>query len=292
MDHAPKPAEPSVPIAMPLADEARELSPVALSPLDRPQGAAELSPAEARRINARTPRAALPLEPARPFVLGAATAQDRGRALNCLTQAIYYEAGFESAAGRRAVAQVVLNRVRHPAFPKSVCGVVFQGGELATCQFSFTCDGALGRSPQPEAWRRARAVAAEALAGSVETSVGGSTHYHADYVAPYWAPRLAKITQIGAHIFYRWRGAAGERVAFVGRYAGHEPIVLAPSLRAASAAEADRLAAAPERRADNDIGGRITLGLGWTPSVPDVSPNHSAFARTLAADGGAPNPSS
>jgi hypothetical protein len=273
------------------AESSVELPPAGLSPLDKPLGAVELTAEEARRINARTPLAHVAVEPARPFVLHAATEEDRRRALHCLTQAIYYEAGFEPAAGQRAVAQVVLNRVRHPAFPKSVCGVVFQGGDLATCQFSFTCDGSLARAPSPEAWRRARAVAAEALAGRVEASVGGSTHYHADYVAPYWAPRLAKITQIGAHIFYRWKGAAGERVAFVGRYSGREAVVVAGRMPSMAAEPA----AAPERRADNDLGGRITVGLGWTPSVPALDPARSAFARTVAADGGlaaAANPSS
>jgi len=214
-------------------------------------------------------------------MLTAATAEDRTRALECLTQAVYYEAGFESALGQRAVAQVVLNRLRHPAFPKTVCGVVFQGADLATCQFSFTCDGAMSRAPAAAAWRRSREVAAQALAGRVEGSVGGATHYHADYVAPYWAPRLAKITQIGGHIFYRWTGSTGERAAFVGRYAGREPLIVEPQFRIATL-DAQALAAAgpPERRAANDLAGRIDPSLGWTPSVPDVG---SAYAQAVAA---------
>ena len=87
----------------------------------------------------------------RPFDLSDSDPLDRRRALLCLTQAVYYEAGFEPLEGRRAVAQVVLNRMRHPAFPKSVCGVVYQGARDPVCQFSFVCDGSLYRAPG--AWR-------------------------------------------------------------------------------------------------------------------------------------------
>ncbi|WP_416365907.1 cell wall hydrolase [Sphingomonas aerolata] len=79
------------------------------------------------------------------------SATDRARALLCLTTAIYYEAASEPDAGQRAVAQVILNRVRHPAFPATVCGVVYQGphsgGAPTACQFSFACDGATARAP-------------------------------------------------------------------------------------------------------------------------------------------------
>lgn len=161
----------------------------------------------------------LPLEPAKPFVL-VGSPEDKQRALTCLTQAVYYEAGYEPLAGRRGVAQVVLNRVRHPAFPNSVCGVVYQGSGSAVCQFTFVCDGSLQRRPVPKAWREAESVALAALHGYVEGEVGEATHYHADYVAPNWAPLLAKVAIIGQHIFYRWPGAAGERAAFSARYEG------------------------------------------------------------------------
>jgi hypothetical protein len=158
----------------------------------------------------------------RPFVL-TADGEDRERALTCLTQAIYYEAAREPEVGQAAVAQVVLNRLRHPAYPKSICGVVYQGAARATgCQFTFTCDGALRWAPEPTLWRRARQVAERALAGYVDKQVGSATHYHADYVAPYWAPTLVKMTQVGQHIFYRWTGPWGEPPAFTGRYAGGE----------------------------------------------------------------------
>ena len=177
---------------------------------------------DARGINGLVPISPLPILPMNPFVLPAKGAE-RDRAMQCLTQAIYYEAGFESGEGQEAVAQVILNRLRHPAYPKSVCGVVYQGSQRATgCQFSFTCDGSLSRPVSATAWQRAQFVAKQALAGFVYKGVGPSTHYHADYVFPYWAVTLVKLTQIGAHIFYRMTGPSGAPDAFDGRYAGGE----------------------------------------------------------------------
>jgi spore germination cell wall hydrolase CwlJ-like protein len=181
---------------------------------------------EAQRLNAAMPALMGALRPAHPFVFKPATAEDRRRALRCLTQAVYYEAGLEPSEGQAAVAQVVLNRVRDPNYPNTVCGVVFQGAERTTgCQFSFTCDGALAQGQVAWAWNRARAVAERALAGAVATRVGTATHYHADYVHPWWSPTLAKITQIGAHIFYRWKGVHGDTSAFRQVYAGREPAI-------------------------------------------------------------------
>ncbi|MXO92760.1 cell wall hydrolase [Erythrobacter arachoides] len=150
--------------------------------------------------------------------------RDHVRAQECMTQAIYYEAASESDAGQRAVAQVVLNRVAHAAYPRSVCGVVYQGSERSTgCQFSFTCDGSLARRPSQTAWSRASRIAREALAGVVYAPVGTATHYHTLAVHPYWAPSLDTVTVIGAHIFYRWKGAAGQPSAFRAGYSGGEP---------------------------------------------------------------------
>lgn len=199
---------------------------------------------EAQRLNAGTPTAFGALRPARAFVLRT-TGEDRRRALRCLTQAVYYEAALEPTEGQEAVAQVVLNRVRDPNYPNTVCGVVFQGAERVTgCQFSFTCDGALAQGPVPWAWKRAEAVAARALNGHVATRVGTATHYHADYVHPWWAPTLLKIDQIGAHIFYRWKGVYGETGAFTQPYAGREPLIdearfSRPRVLLASAAEGE-----------------------------------------------------
>ncbi|WP_411286428.1 cell wall hydrolase [Phenylobacterium sp.] len=176
----------------------------------------------AQDVNALMPFAGLPIRPMRPFLLKGG-GEDRARAQECLSQAVYYESAREPQKGQEAVAQVVLNRVRHPAYPKSVCGVVYQGAARATgCQFTFTCDGSLRWKPEPALWRRAQDVARRALAGHVEKGVGSATHYHASYVAPYWAPTLVKMTQVGAHIFYRWTGPWGEPAAFTGSYAGRE----------------------------------------------------------------------
>ncbi|HEX8641932.1 MAG TPA: cell wall hydrolase [Allosphingosinicella sp.] len=159
------------------------------------------------------------------FVFSGRTPLDRLRSLDCLAQAIYYEAASESEDGQRAVAQVVLNRVRHPAWPNSVCGVVYQGPMRpgGGCQFTFTCDGSLMVRPGGGAWARARTLAAEALAGRAYEPVGTSTHYHTYYVSPAWAPRLQATTVIGAHLFYRLPGEWGESRAFTDVYAGTEP---------------------------------------------------------------------
>ena len=200
---------------------------VALPPPDllRP-----LTAEEAILINAKRAPDARPDTPAAKFNGKTADDISRMRALDCLNQAIYYEAASESVDGQRAVAQVVLNRVRHPAYPASVCGVVYQGSERTTgCQFSFTCDGSLRRIPAASLWQRARKLAGEALAGKVFGPVGHATYYHADYVVPYWADSLDKEIQIGRHIFYRLRGKLGTRRAFDQRYRGQELAPLTPT---------------------------------------------------------------
>jgi hypothetical protein len=160
---------------------------------------------------------------AKPFVMRAGSV-DHSRALKCLADAIYYEAANEPDAGQRAVAQVILNRMRHPTYPNSVCGVIYQGSERATgCQFSYSCDGSMARIPARASWLRAQRVAAQALAGSVYAPVGMATHYHATYVYPYWAPSLNFVGTIGAHRFYTWKGSAGRQSAFFRGHAGREP---------------------------------------------------------------------
>jgi hypothetical protein len=167
-------------------------------------------------LNDTLPFSKSPIEPAAPLLLSVSETTAVGRSsLDCLTQAVYYEAASEPEQGQRAVAQVVLNRVRHPSFPNSVCGVVYQGSERRTgCQFTFTCDGSLRRTPSTGLWLRARQVAESALRGRIEASVGMATHYHTDWVFPYWAPNLKKITRVGTHIFYGWNGSWGRRAAF------------------------------------------------------------------------------
>ena len=147
----------------------------------------------------------------------------RDRALECLAAAVYYEAAGERREGQQAVAQVVLNRVRHPAFPASICAVVFQGATRETgCQFTFTCDGSLMRAPSRAAWSGARTIANEALSGSVFAPVGMATHYHTEYVVPYWSTTLSKSAKLGTHIFYRWPGPSARPAAFRQKYAGME----------------------------------------------------------------------
>ena len=160
------------------------------------------------------------------FVFEGRTGLDRLRAHDCLAQAIYYEAGSESEDGQRAVAQVVLNRVRHPAWPDSVCGVVYQGPMRpgGGCQFTFTCDGSLAVRPAGLAWARARVLAAEALAGRIYEPIGLSTHYHTHAVSPAWAPALQRTLVIGAHRFYALPGQWGRADSFTDAYAGSEPL--------------------------------------------------------------------
>lgn len=186
-----------------------------------PHDSFEPATASFQTIPAGTPS---PGPAARSMVLGG-SAIDKARALQCMTMAIYYEAASESDAGQRAVAQVVLNRVAHPTYPNSVCGVVFQGSERVTgCQFSFTCDGALARKPSRLFWERAQSVALAALSGAVYRPVGLATHYHTVQIHPYWADSLNHIGTIGAHRFYRWKGAAGLPAAFTSAYRGNEPL--------------------------------------------------------------------
>jgi len=193
-----------------------------------------IAPQQALKVNAEIPLASGPNPAAAPFVFKG-NATTRTQALQCLASAVYYEAGNQDADGERAVAQVVLNRVRHPAFPSSVCGVVYEGSTRPTgCQFTFTCDGSLAHEPNAEGWARARQVAEAALAGAVYAPVGWATHYHADYVLPTWASSMAKNAIVGAHLFYRWSGGWGQANAFSSSYAGREPN--AASLRTAALA--------------------------------------------------------
>jgi hypothetical protein len=174
-------------------------------------------------------------EAAEPFV----ASRDSGtfeRSAECLTQAIYYEARNQSDDGERAVAQVVLNRVRHPAFPNSVCGVVYQGSVRAGggCQFTFTCDGSMNGGVEPYAWARARRIAEAALHGSVYRPVGLATNYHTTAIHPYWAPTLIPQVIVGAHIFYRRPGSETVE-AFNQAPSDYEPDAPAPQFRYAVA---------------------------------------------------------
>lgn len=165
------------------------------------------------------------------------TPDDLTNARECLALAAMAEAG-NTDQGQRAVIQVILNRVRHPAFAKTVCGVVFEGSQRVTgCQFSFTCDGSLTRRYGTAAWLAARNRAEDALKGYVFPAVGAATHYHTDWVYPSWSPKLEKITRIETHLFYRWPGVWGTSAAWQG-YRGSEPVYAGFISRPDIAAEA------------------------------------------------------
>lgn len=210
-------------------DDAPDQAPRAAQP-PRPEPLVFLPIAsdEARRLNAQIPFR--PVGPAaKPFFLNA-EGLDRARAIDCLSAAMLYEAG-DDGEGQYAVAQVVLNRVRHPAFPASICGVVFEGTERATgCQFTFTCDGALARVPPLAAMGRARSRANDMLRGRVATEVGLATHYHTDWVHPAWSAQLEKIARVGTHLFFRWGNGWGTPSAMRQKPSPTEPVVakLAP----------------------------------------------------------------
>jgi len=255
----------------------------------------------AQERNALIPISGQPAQMSGFSAIGTGSAQ-YGTALKCLTQAIYYEAANEPLQGKRAVAQVVLNRLKHPAYPNSVCGVVYEGVNQPVCQFSFTCDGSLLRTPMARQWNESRDVARAALAGSVEPSVGSATHYHADYVLPRWAYTLAKIEKIGAHIFYRFPGGAGSQRAFSDHWTGREfiPQIDRSRLEAMLAAqmEPEEPAFVPgttvtphvaDRHAPADVGGRLDTTKTWRLRIPDPvngrsGAGGSAQIRELSAD--------
>jgi spore germination cell wall hydrolase CwlJ-like protein len=240
-----------------------------------------LAPDDARKRNARVgfePRAGAV---ARPFAFTGSDL-DRARAEECLATAVLYEAG-DDAVGQQAVAQVVLNRVRHPAFPGTVCGVVYQGAERRTgCQFTFTCDGSLQRRTMSRpTWQRARAVAANALSGHVNATVGLATHYHTDWVYPYWSPSLRKLAQVGTHLFFGWPGGWGGPGAFGKRYKGNE--AGAPGMALAALGAGEGSAAMPA------LDEPKILGLPQAPAKLPASlgkvPLYGTRVKLVGADG-------
>lgn len=262
-----------------------------------------VAPNDAKAINARVPFATGANPAARPYIF-AGGMEDRARASDCLAAAVLYEAG-DDTVGQQAVAQVVLNRARHPAYPGTVCGVVFQGSERHTgCQFTFTCDGALNRQYSAAAWDRARSVAGMALAGYVYAPVGLATHYHTDWVVPYWSDNLEKIAAVGTHLFFRWPGGWGKPAAFRQRGNGIEPGIgkmarlspahalalggadgaLADAGDAASALDAEVAAVTIPATATlrTDAGGRVTGTI--TPSTTATTSEAIVITLNKASD--------
>ncbi len=251
----------------------------------------QLTSADAAQLNSVLPIDDADFAPAQPFILRA-SGPERDRAVLCMTQAIYYEAALEPTEGQQAVAQTVLNRVRHPDFPKSVCGVVYEGSQLPIgCQFSFTCDGSLARPPMEPYWTRAKMVAEAALDGFVAKDIGSATHYHADYVFPRWGPQMVKIVQLGAHIFYRFPGPYGAPQVLTGRYAGNELAValVSPAQAALEAAKAAavnaQLGAGGVQTVASVAGGRPMLVIPpASPGAPDAS-GAGSDARAIVVPG-------
>ena len=132
-------------------------------------------------------------------------AEEMSAQMKCLAEAVYYEARSESTQGQIAVAEVIMNRVRDHRYPNSACGVVYQGATRTTgCQFTFTCDGAMARTPRGSRWEAAKSIAAHVYLDLDEPRTGGATHYHATYVNPVWNSGLIRTSRIGTHIFYRF----------------------------------------------------------------------------------------
>lgn len=140
------------------------------------------------------------------FAQGEAVATSE-KELWCLSTAIYFEARGESYRGQVAVAQVVLNRVKDRRYPGTICGVVFQNQtKRNACQFSFACDGIPEYINDAKSWAQAEDIAERFTDGELYlTEVADATHYHATYVRPAWAPRMTKLSQIGLHVFYRFK---------------------------------------------------------------------------------------
>ncbi len=137
---------------------------------------------------------------------GESQAEFEERERRCLATAIYFEARGEPVRGQIAVGQVILNRVRSPQFPETICGVVYQGQMQKGCQFSFACDGHTDMPRDNDQWALAQDLSHQITSGQVWLpEVGYSTYYHANYVRPGWVNAMNKIDAIGRHIFYKKR---------------------------------------------------------------------------------------
>jgi len=202
------------------------------------------------------------LQTAAPFRLADPT--DTAHDLDCLTAAVYYEARGESREGQAAVAQVVLNRVRSPAFPKTVCGVVYQGAAAHSCQFSFACDRSVAARHEVGAWDRARTVAGRALGGYVMSTVAGATHFHVVSLGALWNGSMVKVAQVGQHVFY---GFGGHRGALDGA------MVARNSTASEAAAPAPRAMLAPDKPADTSP----------APTTVAAAPSVAPAATTTAS---------
>ena len=206
------------------------------------------------------------------------SALDSARQLDCLTQAVYFEARGEVPRGQAAVAQVVMNRVKNPSFPKTVCGVVFQGAATHGCQFSFACDGSMRRGRETGAWDRARRIAERTFSGVRLADIGAATHFHTTSVQPDWGPQMLRVAQVGLHVFYRFNPHAPvarpmdeNRAVFVSL-----PIGPAASLRLANAVL--------QKTADATV-----AASGLAPALGEAKPAASKPPEPVVTPGNAPD---
>lgn len=268
-------------------DLAPNRNPVLLSELARLPGSPDAAPAaqlalpsgsfDPRALNAAIPFIAGKIDPALPYRF-AGGVTDRANARDCLALAAMAEAGA-SDPGQRAVMQVVLNRARHPAFANSVCGVVFEGAERATgCQFTFTCDGSLSRRYAPASWDAARQRADQALSGYVYRPVGNATHYHTDWVFPWWSPKLQKLAQVETHLFLRWPGYWGSVTSWRKGRTGPEPSFAALLARFAKGAQGEV-----------QLAEQSPLGEVLMPPLPADTPKVSGGAVIMRLPSGKAN---
>lgn len=235
----------------------------------------EATPTDAIAMNAARPISSGPNPAARAFGLSLSP-DSRARAVSCLAVAAVYEAGG-GQSDQQAVMQVILNRARHPAFPKTICGVVFQGSERTTgCQFSFTCDGSMQRRQiSSVVFQRAKTLGSAMIDYRVDPRVGHATHYHTNWVLPYWSPKLDKVTSVQTHIFFRWQGFWGTPRAFVGRHPGSEPAIAAMAAYEPAhyaGALATDAAAAAELSAATDAAAVIAGAASAAPSTAPMEP--------------------
>ena len=204
---------------------------------------------------------------------GETQAEFEERERRCLSTAIYFEARGEPVRGQVAVGQVILNRVRSPLFPETICGVVYQGQMQKGCQFSFTCDGHSDNPRDNEQWALAQDLAKEIMAGEHWLpEVGYSTFYHANYVNPGWARRMNKIDKIGRHIFYKKRNEEPYVVEASANDAGsstdnsdNSGYFLTPTLSLASAVSA---VAGSVSAVTNSVTGSVSAVAGTSAPAP------------------------
>lgn len=220
----------------------------------------------------------------------AAAKPSRASELECLTQAVYFEARGESSRGQQAVATVIMNRTKSPKFPSTVCGVVYQGANRRHgCQFSFACDGRAERVVENTAWQRARGVAARALSGAVLRDVGGATHFHTTEVAPAWGPRMLRTAQVGLHVFYRFNPHGGRQAAprapaeavFVSAPTQPVQLRLASAVLAPADADAAPIAAGPLAKPELKPAPRLELpSPAATTPIAKADPARDAAAAS------------